>query len=231
MPITRQLYDLEELDSAIERAGQSLAEKTGRLGVRDVLDAARDRLNDARKHLDELKRRHRDAEAEVADILSKITAAEEQLYGGRITNPKELTGLQHEVAALKARSDQMENDTLGIIDLVEGAERAATAAAAEYDRLDEEWQFQQKQLAADIEQLKLDLEGFHERRKLLAAQIEPGALSLYEKVRQQKKPAVARVEQGICQVCRISLSASGLQRARGGQPVQCGTCGRILFIS
>jgi len=231
MPISRQLYDLEELDSAIEHAEQSLQDKTSRLGVHDVLDAARERLNEARKHLDELKRRHRDAEAGVADILSKIAAAEEQLYGGRINNPKELTSLQHEVAALKTRSDQMETDTLGIIDLVEEAEQAATAAAAEYDRLDEEWQFQQKQLAADIEQLKVELEGFHEQRKQLATQIEPGALSLYEKVRQQKKPAVARVEQGICQVCRISLSASGLQHARGGQPVLCGTCGRILYIS
>ena len=50
-------------------------------------------------------------------------------------------------------------------------------------------------------------------------------------VSRQKKPAVARVEQGICQACRISLSASGLQHARSGQPVQCGTCGRILYIS
>jgi predicted nucleic acid-binding Zn-ribbon protein len=231
MAVTRQLYDLEELDSAIERAELSLEQKTGQLGLRDVLDAARDRLNDARKQLEELKHRHRDAEAEVTDILSKIAAAEEQLYGGKITNPKELASLQHEVTSLKARGDQMETDTLGIIDLVEEAERAAADAAAEYDRLEEEWQFQQKQLAGEIEQLKVDLEGFRQNRQQLAAQVEPDALALYEKVRQQKKPAVARVEQGICQACRISLSASGLQRARSGQPVQCGTCGRILFIS
>jgi predicted nucleic acid-binding Zn-ribbon protein len=231
MPVTRQLYDLEEIDSAIERAEQSLGQKTAQIGVRDVLDAASVRLTEARKHLDELKRRHREAEAEVADLLSKITAAEEQLYGGKITNPKELSSLQHEVTSLKTRSDQMETDTLGIIDLVEEAEGAATAAAAEYDRLDEEWQFQQKQLAEEIGQLKLDLDDFHQKRQQLAAQIEPDALALYEKVRQQKKPAVTRVEQGICQACRISLSASGLQRARSGQPVQCGTCGRILYIS
>ncbi len=85
--------------AAIERDEQSLAEKTGQLGVRDVLDAARDRLTGARKTLEELKHRHREAEAEVADLLSKIAAAEEQLYSGRIHNPKELTGLQQEVAS------------------------------------------------------------------------------------------------------------------------------------
>jgi predicted nucleic acid-binding Zn-ribbon protein len=231
MAVTRQLYDLEEIDTAIERTEQSLEQKAAQLGVRDVLDAARDRLNEARKHLEELKRRHREAEAGVTDLLGKIAAAEEQLYSGKITNPKELSGLQHEVASLKDHSDQMETDTLGIIDLVEEAEEAAAAAAAEYDRLDEAWQFLQKQLDEEIKQHRIDLEDFHQNRQQSAAQIEPNALALYEKVRQQKKPAVARVEQGICQVCRISLSASGLQRARSGQPVQCGTCGRILFIS
>jgi predicted nucleic acid-binding Zn-ribbon protein len=231
MPVTRQLYDLEELDANIERAEQSLAEKTARLGVRDVLEAARDRLTGARKHLDDLKRQHREAEAALTDLLSKVAATEEQLYGGKITNPKELANLQHEVATLKAHGDQMETDTLAIIDSVEEAEGAAAAAAAEYDRLDEAWQFEQKQLEEEIARLRTDLEGFNRQRQQAAAQIEPGAISLYEKVRQQKKPAVARVEQGICQVCRISLSASGLQRARSGQAVQCSTCGRILYIS
>jgi predicted nucleic acid-binding Zn-ribbon protein len=125
----------------------------------------------------------------------------------------------------------METDTLGIIDQVEEAERAAADAAAEYDRLEEEWRFQQQQITADIEQLKIDLEGFRQQRQQSAGLIEPDALALYGRVRQQKKPAVAKVEQGICQTCRISLSASGLQRARSGQIVQCGTCGRILYIS
>jgi uncharacterized protein len=231
VPITRQLNDLEDLDSGIERAEQSLAQKTARLGVRDVLDVAGESLAGARKHLDALKHHHRDAEAEVADLLGKIAAAEEQLYGGRITNPKELTNLQREINALKGRSDQAETDTLGIIDQVEEADRAAAAAAAEYDRLDEEWQFQQKQLSVDIEQLNVDLEASRHSRQQLAAQIDPPALALYGRVRQQKKPAVARVEQGICQACRISLSSSGLQHARSGQPVQCGSCGRILYIS
>jgi predicted nucleic acid-binding Zn-ribbon protein len=231
MPITRQLYDLEELDAAIERDEQSLAQKNGQIGVRNVLDAARDRLTGARKSLDELKHRHREAEAGVADLLAKIAATEEQLYSGRTNNPKELTGLQQEVASLKSRSDQAETDTLGIIDQVEAAEQQAAAAAAEYDRLEEEWRFQQKQLSEDIEQLKLDLEELRGKRQQAAIQVEPAAIAMYEKVRQQKKPAVARVEQGICQACRISLSASQLQHARSGQPIQCGSCGRILFIS
>ena len=165
------------------------------------------------------------------DILSRIATAEGQLYGGKITNPKELSSLQHEVGTMKDKSDQLENKALEIIDRVEAAEESVAAANGELKKLEEEWQRQQKQLAADIAQLKSQLADLKQKRQQLSEEIESSAVALYEKIRQQKKPPVAKVEQGICRVCRISLSASELQRARSGQPIQCGSCGRILFIS
>ncbi len=165
------------------------------------------------------------------DLLSKIAAAEQQLYGGRITNPKELSSLQHEINTMKARSDQLENKALEIIDQVETAEQSVAAASSEYEKLEGEWLRQQQQLTDEIELLKKSLADLTEKRQQLVEQIEPPAVELYERIRQQKKQAVAKVEQGICRACRISLSASALQKARSGQPVQCGSCGRILFIS
>jgi predicted nucleic acid-binding Zn-ribbon protein len=231
MAITRQLYQLQELDIEIESAEQSLSLKNSQLGAREALDAASARLDQEKHRLEELKHRHREAEAQVDDLLSKIAAAEEQLYGGKITNPKELSNLQHEVTTLKAHSDQLENDALEIIERVEEAEVNLAAATSDFEKMETEWQEDQKKLAGEIEQLKADLADLNAQRERLAGQIDSSALSLYEKIRQQKGQAVAKVEQGICRACRISLSASALQRARSGQPVQCGTCGRILYIS
>jgi hypothetical protein len=231
MAITKQLYQLQELDIETEQTEQTLALKTGLLGKREALDDAQSRLASARLHLEELKRQHHNAEWEVDDLLNKIAAAEKQLYGGRITNPKELSSLQHEVNTMKARSDQLENKALEIIDHVETAEQTVTSASREYQKLEDEWHRQQRQLTEDIELLKKTLADLKQRRQQLVEQIESPAVELYEKIRQQKQQAVAKVEQGICRACRISLSASALQKARSGQPVQCDTCGRILFIS
>jgi len=231
MEITRQLYQLQELDIEIEQAEQSLALKTGQLGNRATLDAAREKLVSGQKRLDELKHQRRDAEGQVDDLLSKIKTTEEQLYGGKVTNPKELTSLQHEINTLKSRSDELQDKALGIIELVETAEKDIGAATGDYKKAEEAWHRQQEQLAVDIEQLKASLVELKGERGQLAGQIEAPVIALYAKIRQQKKQAVARVEQGICRSCRISLSASALQKARSGQPVQCGSCGRILFIS
>ena len=231
MPVTKQLYELQELDTEIEQEQQTLLEKTGQLGNRQVLDTAQSRLTSEQQRLDGLKHQHRDAEAEVDDLLSKIADVEGQLYGGKITNPKELSGLQHEVTIMKSKSDELENKALEIIDQVEAAEKNVAVVAENYRKLEEKWQSDQKQLSADIEKLKISLADLTEKRRQLSEQIESPALNLYEKIRKQKKQAVVKVEQGICRACRISLSASAQQRARSGQPVQCGSCGRILYIS
>jgi hypothetical protein len=182
------------------------------------------------KRLDDLKRQRREAEAQVNDILSKIKAAEQQLYGGKVTNPKELSNLQHEINTLKTQNDNLETKALDIIDKLETTEKSAAAVSAEYKTTEEAWNRRQKQLAVEVEQLKAQLAELKPERAQTAGQIEAPVLALYNKLRQQKKQAVSRVEQGICRACRISLSASAVQRARNGQPVQCSTCGRILYI-
>ncbi len=231
MAITRQLYQLQELDTEIEHEEQTLNQKVSQLGDRQTLDSAQSRLASEQQRLEELKRQHHDAEWDVDDLLSKIAAAEEKLYGGKITNPKDLSGLQHEVTTMKTRSDQLENKALEIIDRLEAAEKSVATATSDYQKMEDEWHRQQQQLSNDIEQIKTSLADLKQKRKQLSEQIDPPAIALYEKIRQQKNQAVAKVEQGICHACRISLSASALQRARSGQPVQCSTCGRILFIS
>lgn len=230
MAVTRQLFQLQELDSEIEQKDLALNQKQSQLGNRQVLDTAKKQLESEQEKLDELRHRHREAEAEVTDLLDKITEIEGQLYGGKITNPKELTSLQHEIATMKARSDDLENTTLEIIDRVEEAEGIVDAASEDLRKLEEDWQRQQQQLAEDIKKLTSSLDDLRTKRQEVSGQINAETVNLYEKIRKQKKQAVAKVEQGICRACRISLSASALQRARSGQPIQCGTCGRILYI-
>ncbi len=231
MTVSRQLFQLQEFDTDIEHQEQSLAQKTEQLGKREVLDNARENLTSEQQHLEELSHRHHDAQWEVDDTLGKIASIEQQLYGGKITNPKELSGLQHEVNTLKSMNEELENKTLEIIDELETTEKKVASLTADYQKLEEEWHQRQQQLTDEIAQLEKTLAELKQKRLQLTGQIEPAVIDLYEKIRQQKKQAVAKVEQGICHACNISLSASVLQKARSGQPVQCGSCGRILFVS
>lgn len=230
MAVARQLYQLQEIDLEIESGEQALKRVLGRIGQNQVMVAAQNRLASEQRRLSGLTGQQRSVEGEIDDLVSKISAAEEQLYSGRIKNPKELSSLQHEVALLKAKRDNMENSALEIMGQVERAEADVSVARSEFEKLESGWHKEQKQLSADAEALKGKLSELKQRRQLLAAEIDPDALQVYDKLRKQKGQAVARVEQGICRGCRISLPFGDLQRVRSGNLIQCSSCGRILFL-
>ena len=230
MGVAKQLYQLQEVDLEIEANEQTLNRLVSQLGKNQTVVEARAKLDSEQRRLDDLKRRQHSAEGDVDDLVTKITTAEEQLYSGRIRNPKELTNLQHELDLLKAKRDQLENKALEIMDQVELAEASVAAAGNEFNKLETEWHSQQQQLSTDIEVLQSKLSELRQKRQLLSAEIDPQAVGVYDKLRKQKGQAVAKVEQGICRGCRISLPSSELQQARSGNLVQCSSCGRILFL-
>ena len=230
MSAAKQLYQLQEIDLEIESNEQALRQIAAKLGESQVVLKAQSEFTMAHQHLEELGRQQHSAEWEVDDLVGKLTTAEEKLYGGRIRNPKELTNLQHEVDGLKARRDQLEDEVLKIMDQVELATVRVANIRGELDRLEAEWHSQQQQLSTEMERLKTILSELKYKRQLLSAKIDSGAVEFYYELKKQRGTAVAKVEQGICRGCWISLPTTELQRARSGSLVQCSSCGRILFL-
>lgn len=231
MNVANQLYRLQEIDLAIESNEQVLNQIASQLGESETVVRARNKLTLEQQRLEELRRQQRSTEWEIDDHSNKISAAEEKLYGGRIGNPKELANLQHEVETLKGRRNQLEDEALAIMEQVELATASVAGKGSELKTLEAEWRSQQQRLSNDMEQLKTVLSELNHKRQLLLTKIDPQAVEFYDGLKKQKGTAVAKVEQGICCGCRISLPTTELQRARGGSLVRCNSCGRILFLA
>lgn len=231
MSVVKQLYQLQEVELEIESNEQALAQIASQLGESQAVVRARTKLKLEQQHLEELGRRQHATEWEIEDLGSKLTTAEGKLYSGRIKNPKELTNLQHEVDGLRIRRDQLEDKALVIMDRVELSTTSVDILSNELKTLEAEWHSQQQQLSTNMEQLKTILSDLKHKRQLLSVKIDPQAIELYQELKKQRRQAVAKVEQGICRGCRISLPTTELQRARGDSLVQCSSCGRILFLA
>jgi len=231
MTIAKQLYQLQEVDLELDSTEQALKQIASQLGESEEVVRTRDRLESERQRLEELKRRQHPLEWEIDDIGTKLTAIEEKLYSGAIGNPKELANLQHEADGLKLRRSRLEDKALDIMDRVEQTTASVATISGELKTLEDNWQSQQQQLSAEMERLKATLSALEHKRQLLSAEIDPEVIELYRALRKQKGTAVAKVEQGICRGCRLLLSATELQRARGGSLTQCSSCGRILFLA
>jgi len=229
MSVANQLYQLQELDLALEFNEQALSRITSQFGESQVVVSAQTKLTLEHQRLEELRRQQHSAEWEIDDLVGKLTTAEEELYSGRIKNPKELTNLQHEVDGLRAKRDQLEDKALEIMDKVELTETSVATINNQLKTVEAEWHRRQQQLSAEMEELKKGLSDLAHKRQSLVAETDPQAVELYHELRKQKGRGVAKVEQGICGSCRISLPITDLQRTRSGNLVQCSSCGRILF--
>ncbi|MBE9512506.1 MAG: hypothetical protein IMY77_00360 [Chloroflexi bacterium] len=231
MSVAKQLYELQEVDLELESNEQTLRQVMSQLGESQTVAKVRSQLASQSQRLEELKHEQHSLEWEIDDITTKLATLEEELYSGRIKSPKELANLQHEASGLKVRRGELEDKTLEIMEQVEMATASVAGTSGQLKTLEAEWQSQQQKLATDIEQLKSGLASLKHKRGLMSAQVDAKVVESYDELRKQKGTAVAKVEQGVCQGCRISLSNAELQRVRSGSLMQCSSCGRILFLA
>ena len=230
MNTAAKLYKLQELETEMAAKEQALAGIASRLGDDTAVVAARASRDGEKEKLKQLEHRQRDIEAEIEDISARQKTAGESLYSGRIKNPKELSSLQKEIDSFKARAGQLEDKDLDIMEQIEQASAGVARAGDELTKLEEQWRLEQSRLSQEKEELEAGLAGLKERRQELLPGIEATAVTFYRQLATQKRPAVARVAQGICRGCGISLTAAWLQRARGDDMVRCTSCSRIIFL-
>jgi uncharacterized protein len=230
MITAQKLYQLQEAEVEIDSTQRTLAGCQKRLGESDRLISARAALLAVQKKIDALKKKQHDTEFDIDDISAKLSKSNDDLYSGRIKNIKELTGLQQEIKTMESQRGQLENETLATMEQVEIARAEQTMIASQLKTIEQEWRKEQQELAIEIEQLKNKIAELQKKRQVILVDIESQALEYYTRIKGQKGLAVARIEQGMCRGCRISLSTSELQRVRVGHIVECSSCHRILYL-
>jgi uncharacterized protein len=226
----RQLYELQVLEGEISSKEQVLARAQAQIGESPALKHAKANLADARHALEATSKEQRSTEAAIADLSSKMTAARESLYSGRVRNPKELQNLQHELEIFKARCDPMEERDLGLMEKIETAYADITRRTAELAVAEATWQNEQTALTSEIEALKQELTKLRAKHEQFLPTLPVSELKLFVQTKQIRGQAIARVAQGTCGKCRLNLSSADTQRVRGGQIVSCSSCGRLLFL-
>lgn len=230
MKLAKKLYDLQQVDLQIKKTQETLAEINRQLGENEALLMAKAELLDREKHLSEMEKRQREVEWEIEDLRNSIAQINEKLYGGKIKNPKELVGLEKELEVFKNKLRHMEDSLLDLMTEVEATQEKIKSDRERVKQLEVEWQREQEALIQRQSEVNNQLAELNKKRQMLTAEVAPQALELYEGVRLRRGLGVARVEQGRCQGCHLTLSMSELQRARAGDLAQCSSCGRILYL-
>jgi len=233
MSSVSDLYLLQELDSALDRATTRLEEIERLLEETEELILARQVKEEKELAVNELRSRQKDLEWEVDEVRTKVEGVDAKLYGGSVRIPKELSDLDADLRSLKALLAHREDGLLALMVEIDEADADRRAATEAYTAMEAARSAACEELLEERSSVQPEADSLRQRRMERIDSLDRSSLSLYTLLRERKSGlAVARVEQGMCQGCRISLPAAIVQRAKSGAgPVQCVSCERILFVS
>ena len=224
-----ELYRLQQLDTERDAKERRLVEIEEALEDDRVLRETRHRLKRAEERVRTWQTRQRDLELEIESLSDKMSRSEKRLYGGKVTNPKELSDLQAEIASLKRRRQKLEDTLLEAMIKREEAETARDEADAHLKDVESKRETRQADLKAERERLQERLEEIERKRASIVPRMDASTVTTYERVRERKGgQAVAFIRDDVCSVCGVTVPPSLEWKLRQGELIHCDTCGRIL---
>jgi predicted nucleic acid-binding Zn-ribbon protein len=223
------LYKLQLCDSEGDAKRNRTAQIRAALGESEALKQARLALETAQARGQKWAARQRDLELEIRGLEDKISRSENQLYGGGITNPKELADIQAEVASLRRRRQALEEKCLEAMIEREEAEAKETQARQQLDETEARWSADQADLISEREALEKRLAELEQERTGLLDIIGADDLATYENLRRRKGGlAVTQDREDTCGVCGYAVSPNLKWQLREEGLVTCSNCERMI---
>ena len=229
--IAKHIFELQQIETAIQSAHEQLEKTKKNIEHNDAFEQAKRSLETTCLMLSELEKQYRQLDMEAEELRKNIKGIEEQMYGGKIKNPKELMNYEQEAELLKAKLGKMDDKLLELMERIEASKDSVAALKKAFDEAQTTWDSEKATLQQKAAKFEEELASLEAKHKDMLREIDSDSLSLYKSIRERRGQAVAKVEQGKCMGCHYLLSVSELQRVRGSSIVQCNNCGRILYLS
>ena len=181
---------------------------------------------------DDVARRQRRVEDELAQVEHKLAVEQARLYGGTVSLIRELQAMQTEIDALKRRRSTLEDGVLEAMTEREPLDDQVAALEAQRVILDERSGGLRAVVAEAQAAIDAELEVELAARAAAVDGIPPAVMTSYERLRTRLDGVGAsRLVKGRCDGCHLSLSRTELAVALREPPdalLHCEQCGRIL---
>jgi uncharacterized protein len=229
------LLAVQELDTAadvLRHKRDHLPERAALTALENELAALEREAAPMATTRHDIDRAQKVLEDELAILAEKAAGVDRQLYGGNVTNLRELQGLQDEVAALDRRRRQLEDQVLERMVEGEPIDAALEAFATRRAALDADAVSVTAALIEAETAIDGELAVVEAQRAQAAVDIPANLLERYEKLRRgHDGVGVARLDGTRCLGCHLALPAADVEavrRAPADEPVECPECGRLL---
>jgi predicted nucleic acid-binding Zn-ribbon protein len=232
----QRLLDVQALDTRIDQLihrRETLPEHTVLRELDITLTTLRDEIVGAETEASDVTRELAKAEGDVEQVRSRAGRDQQRLDAGQVSSPKELEGLQHEIATLAKRQSDLEDIVLDVMERLESAQSRQAELTAQ--QVAAEARVAEQTASRDMATGEIDNEvaTLRAQRDTQAGSIDADLVTLYEKIRaQQGGVGAAELKQRRCTGCRLELNTveiNQLRTADDDEVMRCEECRRILI--
>jgi predicted nucleic acid-binding Zn-ribbon protein len=232
----QRLLDVQALDTRMDQLAhrrETLPEHAALRELATTVSTLRDQIVGAETEASDVSRELSKAEGDVEQVASRATRDQQRLDAGLVSSPKELEGLQHEIATLAKRQSDLEDIVLDVMERLESSQSLRSELTAAKATAEAQVAEQTASRAMKTGEIDNEVETLRAQRDTQAGSIDAELVTLYEKIRaQQGGVGAAELRQRRCQGCRLELNnveINQLRTADDDEVMRCEECRRILI--
>jgi predicted nucleic acid-binding Zn-ribbon protein len=230
MNIVISLHELQLLDNSIGRINRTLEVLHQKL----TTDPEADRLSALLiQSGDRVQNTNREVSRVTHEITSrqiKYSQNDSALYGGKISNTKELQELQLENSHLKTQIPVFEEELLKLLVDLEEAKNEDESLRKQLTEHTTDRGASLVEITEQVHANQHTLDNLLSQRTMMWENLPADIRAEYQALAKAKKGiAVVEYKEDCCGTCGADISRSEAQQARVGTILHCQGCGRIIF--
>ncbi|MEI7577517.1 MAG: hypothetical protein WCK51_11525 [Armatimonadota bacterium] len=227
-----RLHKLHEIDRAILQIRKRAAAMEEGVKLQALAERAKANFAEANAKYHEKHGEQRDLELANQQIADKVLSIEKQLFGGKITNPKEIEALEHQKARLIANQSVNDEKILVYWDEVPPLKSAAEEAKKQAEAAIKKFADWRTMAATQKAELEMRFKELSSQRPALAKTIGPALIGRYDAIRAKHHVGMADVtHEKTCEECGSTIPEMVMVQLIEDKVVVCEGCSRILYYT
>ena len=201
-------------------------------GITKKILVLKDSLKNKNENYKNLQVKLKRIELDLTEKSNKIEKHQEDLYGGKISDIKELKQIQKVIANYKEEKDSIEEDVLDLMEEMEDLDKSIGHLDADLKVNEEEFKKRKEEMDLSRLVIEKNMNSLNIKREETLNKITDNRLlKEYEHLRKEKGgKAIMEVDGSICPGCYLDLPSDAIyQLKKNRKIIICPNCSRILI--
>ncbi len=229
MPWTDALLRFQDIDLELQKLSQKLADIEAILHDTSTLTQAQQHAEQAEQTARAARKAQKDVEFELQRTQTELQQTEQRLYGGSVTNPRQLEDLQAKSQSLRKWVAKLEDDLLEAMVAREEADEVEAKASAHLKHIATKRTTLEQNLAAERAVLQTRAQTLQQEAENVKARIPQAIMDSYHYLASRTGGIpVARLQGDVCSMCGVEVLKPTQRKIKNGEEAYCDGCRRLL---